>query len=113
MIESKNVAQVEPMPNPHGVAARKLHDSEHAQVVHLTMTPGQGLRPHITPVDVCFYVLAGRGTVEIGAASREVGPETLVESPAGIRHRWQNDGDETLSILVIKAPKPTQQTQLL
>ncbi len=113
MIRIRTVDETDPMPNPHDVAARKLHDSEHAQVVHLTLQPGEGLKPHITPVDVCFYVLHGRGRVEIGEEQREVGADALVESPGDIRHRWENTGDEPLAVLVIKTPRPTSQTRLL
>lgn len=113
MIRVQTVADAAPMDNPHGVEARPLHDSEHAQVVHLTLGPGQGLRRHITPVDVCFYVLAGTGRVEIGDDAREVAADALVESPAGVPHRWQNTGEDALRVLVIKTPRPTERTRLL
>jgi len=43
-----------------------LYDTEHAQAVHIELKPGETLKKHITPVDVFFYVLEGRGVVEIG-----------------------------------------------
>jgi len=52
----------ETTPNPHGVDARKIYDSEKAQVIHITLRPGERLKPHIAPVDVIFYVLEGRET---------------------------------------------------
>lgn len=60
----------ETTPNPHGVDARKIYDSEKAQVIHITLRPGERLKRHVTPVDVIFYVLEGRGTVEIGTKGR-------------------------------------------
>jgi mannose-6-phosphate isomerase-like protein (cupin superfamily) len=101
------------MPNPHGVDARELFDSEHAQVMHITLPPGEGLRRHVTPVDVCFYVLAGRPTVEVGDERLVVEPDTLVESPAGVPHRVINEGEEAARFLVIKAPRQTQKTRLV
>ena len=109
-IEVKNA---ENQPNPHGVDARKLYDTEHAQVVHLTLKPGQQLKKHMTPVDVFFYVLEGNGTVEIGEEKKEVGPNTLIDSPAKIPHCWYNTGGETLRILVTKVPRPTEATRVL
>ncbi len=53
-------------PNPHGVSARPLHNSEHVQVTMVTLEPGQALKLHITPVDVFFYIIEGRSEVEIG-----------------------------------------------
>jgi mannose-6-phosphate isomerase-like protein (cupin superfamily) len=101
------------MANPHGVEARKVHDSEHAQVMHITLGPGQSLKRHITPVDVFFYVLEGTGVVEIGDESREVGPDTLIESPARNPHCWHNRGDAVLRVLVVKTPRPTENTIVL
>jgi mannose-6-phosphate isomerase-like protein (cupin superfamily) len=108
-----DVRNAESQPNPHGVDARKLYDTEHAQVLQLTLKPGQALKKHLTPVDVFFYVLEGTGTVEIGDEQKEVGPDTLVDSPAKVPHRWSNSGQGVLRILVTKIPRPTEATRLL
>ncbi len=100
-------------PNPHGVDTRKLYDSGHAQVVHITLKPGESLKRHVTPVDVIFYVLEGHGVIEISEEKQEVGPETLIDSPARIPHRWSNPGQEILRFLVVKVPRPTESTRLL
>lgn len=107
------VKDVESKPNPHGVDARSISDTESAQVAHITLKPGQALKKHITPVDVIFYVLEGKGLVEIGEERKEVGPDTLVESPARIPHRWINDSEDIVRILVVKTPRPTEATKLL
>jgi len=100
-------------PNPHGVDARNLSDTENAQVGHITLQPGQSLKKHITPVDVVFYVLEGRGIVEIGDERKEVEADTLIESPAKIPHRWLNESKGLLRILVIKTPRPKESTKML
>ncbi len=107
------VKDVQIKPNPHGVDARVLSDMASAQVSHINLKPGESLKKHITPVDVVFYVLEGRGTVEIGDEQREVGPDTLVESPARIPHRWLNEGESTVRILVVKTPRPKEATKML
>ncbi len=99
--------------NPHGVDARGISDTESAQVVHITLEPGESLKKHITPVDVVFYVLEGRGVVEIGDELKEVGPDTLIESPAKIPHAWMNESSGVVRILVIKTPRPKEATKLL
>lgn len=104
---------VEAKQNPHGIDARMLYDSEHAQIVHITLKPGERLKRHITPVDVVFYVLEGKGTVEIGDEREEVEKDTLIESPAKIPHCWYNEGNETLRVLVIKMPRPDKPTRIL
>ncbi len=104
---------VEAKQNPHGIDARMLYDSEHAQIVHITLKPGERLKRHITPVDVVFYVLEGKGIVEIGDEREEVEKDTLIESPAKIPHCWYNEGNETLRVLVIKMPRPDKPTRIL
>lgn len=100
-------------PNPHNVKACRLYDTEHAQAIHITLEPGESLKRHITPVDVFFYVLEGKGVVEIGQEKQEVGPDTLIESPARIPHCWSNQSDEVFRVLVVKTPRPSEATKLL
>lgn len=100
-------------PNPHGVSARGLHSTEHAQVVLVTLEAGEALKRHITPVDVFFYVLEGQGVVEIGQEREEVSANMLVESPARIPHRLINEGSEVFRVLVVKTPRPTETTKIL
>ncbi|MCK9357290.1 MAG: cupin domain-containing protein [Dehalococcoidia bacterium] len=99
--------------NPHHVATRKLYDTEHAQVIHITLEPGESLKRHITPVDVFFYVLEGTGVVEIGEEKKTVGPDMLIDSPANIVHCWYNGSGAPLRFLVVKVPRPTSTTRLL
>jgi len=100
-------------PNLHGVSARGLHDTEHVQAVMVTLQPGESLKRHVTPVDVFFYVLAGRGIVEIGDEREEVSPDMLIVSPARIPHRLLNESDAVFRFLVVKTPRPTETTRIL
>lgn len=109
----KNLSEMGIMDTPHGVDARNLYNTENAVISVITLQPGQSLKPHITPVDVAFYVLEGIGTIEIGDETEEVGKDCLVESPKDIRHCWYNKSDSVLRFLVIKVPKPTKKTVFL
>jgi mannose-6-phosphate isomerase-like protein (cupin superfamily) len=53
------------------------------------------------------------GVVEVGDERREVGPDTLIESPAKIPHCWMNESDKVLRILVVKTPRPKEATKML
>jgi quercetin dioxygenase-like cupin family protein len=108
-----SVAQVQSGPNPHHVDARKIYESPHAIAVVITLMPGEFLKKHSTPVDVFFYVLEGEGTVEIGDERATVGKDVLIESPARIPHRWINESTGLFRVLVVKVPKPTEETKLL
>lgn len=100
-------------PNPHNVSVRMLYDTEYAQAVHIELKPGEVLKRHITPVDVFFYILEGKGVVEIGDEQEEVSSDMLIESPAKIPHRLLNPGDGVFRVLVVKVPRQTEPTHLL
>jgi len=110
VIEVKNAAASE---NPHQVEVRQLYNTEDAQVMHITLKPGEALKRHITPVDVFFYVLEGKGVVEVGKEKMEVSADTLIESPKDIVHCWYNESEELLRVLVVKAPRPAGKAKLL
>jgi quercetin dioxygenase-like cupin family protein len=108
-----DVTKVVSGPNPHHVDARKVYETPHAMAVVITLQPGEFLKKHITPVDVFFYVLEGEGVIEIGDERKTVGKDMLVESPARIPHRWMNESRGVFRVLVVKVPKPTEETKLL
>lgn len=112
-MEITKVNEVASSKNPHGVDARPIYAHENAQVIILTLKPGDALRRHITPVDVFFYVLEGKGIVEIGDEKKEVEKDSIVHSPAKILHCWYNESDKPLRIMVAKTPKPKESTILL
>jgi len=108
-----NLCDAECKANPHGVEAKNMYDHEHALITHLMLLPGQALKRHITPVDVAFYVLEGRGEVEIGEEKEIVGQDAMIESPKGIPHLWRNVGTSPLRVLVMKLPRPAGKTKVL
>ncbi len=98
---------------PHKVDVRKLYDQETAQAMHITLQPGESLKPHITPVDVFFYILEGNADVRVGDETKTVAADHLVESPKDIPHCLSNNSGSTARILVVKAPKPMSSARLL
>ena len=101
------------METAHNVDARNLYNTPDAMITVITLKPGQSLKRHITPVDVAFYVLSGKGIVEIGNEKLEVHANTLVESPRDIVHCWYNESSEPLRFMIVKAPRPTRKTVFL
>jgi quercetin dioxygenase-like cupin family protein len=99
--------------NPHQVDVRKLYDHDNAQVMHITLMPGQSLKPHSTPVDVFFYILEGTPEVLVGDETVLVEKDNLVESPKDIIHSLANNSDSVARILVVKAPKPVAKAKIL
>jgi mannose-6-phosphate isomerase-like protein (cupin superfamily) len=68
----------------------------------MNLKPGQSLKKHTTPVDVFFYILEGKGAVEIGDEIKEVEKDTLIESPKDIPHLLRNTGTNIFRFLVVK-----------
>ena len=66
VLEITKVSETATSKNPHGVDARPIYSHKNAQVIVLTLQPGESLKRHITPVDVFFYVLESKGVVEVG-----------------------------------------------
>jgi len=100
-------------PNPHGVDVQKLYDKDSAQVMHITLQPGEGLKPHKTPVDVFFVVLEGTPTIVIGEEEAVCQKDDLIESPAHLVHNVYNSSERTARILVVKAPRPSTLSRIL
>ncbi len=92
--------------NPHGVDARIVYDHDNAVIAHIALASGQALKPHSTPVDVCFFVLEGEGICQIGEEEMTVSANCAVESPANVMHAWRNEANKMFRVLVVKAPKP-------
>lgn len=103
----------EPRENPHGVDVRQLYNKKSAQIMHITLKPGESLKPHKTPVDVAFYILEGTPTVHIGGEAVIAGVDTLAESPADIVHFLSNESAAPARIMVIKAPGPDKTHKIL
>ena len=110
IIELENVTSSD---TPHKVLVRKLLAFKHASIVHIELKPGESLNKHITPVDACFYVLEGNGSVEIGDEIKEVKKDDLIFSPAKIIHTLFNNSEATFKFLVIKTPTPVSETKVL
>jgi mannose-6-phosphate isomerase-like protein (cupin superfamily) len=98
---------------PHKVDVRNLLDTEHAQIVHILLKPGESLKKHVTPVDAAFYVLEGTPTIEIGDEKEVHGKDTLIESPARIIHTIRNESQAIARVLVIKTPRPKEASKVL
>ena len=109
----KSVKDLKIQENPHQADVRQMYNHDNAQAMHMTLLPGQSLKPHITPVDVFFYVLEGTPDVQVGDEIITVEKDSLVESPKDIVHCISNSSDSIARILVVKAPKPSAKSVLL
>ena len=110
---TRNYQTEEVRENPHHIDVRQLYSKPSAQIMHISLKPGESLKPHKTPVDVVFYVLEGTPTLHIGSESLVAAKDTLAESPADLVHYISNSGTQVARIMVIKAPRPEQAAKVL
>jgi mannose-6-phosphate isomerase-like protein (cupin superfamily) len=96
------ISETETFENAHNVEAKKIYNSQNSEVIHMALSAGQSLKRHTTPVDVFFYILEGRGIVEIGDETQEVEKDTIIDSPKGIPHLLKNTGESPFRFLVVK-----------
>jgi quercetin dioxygenase-like cupin family protein len=111
-MEIRNYQKLETSKNPHGVQSYKMYDRDHAVIMHLLIKAGESLKPHITPVDVAFYVLEGTPLILVGKEKTQVKKDDIVESPKDIVHCIYNETDSVVRVLVMKLPKPTSKTKM-
>ena len=109
----RNYKELEIAKTPHGINAYKLYDKDHALIMHLHLKAGESLKPHVTPVDVAFYVLEGNPTIMVEDEKVQVKKDDIIESPKDIVHCIYNETDEDVRVLVMKLPKPTAKTILV
>lgn len=88
--------------NPHKIEAKKILSSPYAEVIHMTLKPGESLKLHTTPVDVFFYILEGKPSIEVGHERETVSADSIIESPAGIPHCVYNESENITKFLVVK-----------
>ncbi|MDK2855789.1 MAG: uncharacterized protein PWQ86_1002 [Bacillota bacterium] len=106
------VIRLEDLPittSPRGPKIRRVLEEPSVAVTNVLLEPDQELPAHETPVDVFFYVQAGRGTVSIGGASAAVEAGDLIFSPKNIPHGLKAASGSAFSVLVVKTPNPAGQ----
>ena len=70
-----------------------------------TLRPGQFTEKHLhVRAEEIYYVLKGRGLMEIGQEKQEVGPGDGIAIAPGSEHRLTNTGEENLVFLCCCSP---------
>jgi len=100
-----NIEELNIMPNPHNIEARKVYNNENLEVVHLILQPGEHLAKHSLPVNVLFFIIEGTGIIEIENKMQRLSKNMFIEVLANIDRGWKNDTDKLLKILVVKVLK--------
>jgi quercetin dioxygenase-like cupin family protein len=90
--------------NPKGISAVHLIRQKHVRVTKLMLEPGDILPAHDVPVDVFFYVVSGKGTLQIGADKADIEAQDMAVCPANTKMALWADRKESLVVLNVKTP---------
>jgi len=93
---------------------RILIDKEIAGAKHFSLlvnvtNPGVDGDAHSHEVEHAFYILEGRGLIEMGGRTYQIGPGTAVYVPAKISHKLSCSGRRHLRYVVVYAPAGPEQ----
>jgi quercetin dioxygenase-like cupin family protein len=97
---------VDPVLVKENITGKIVYDHEEAQAVIITIEPGGVLKPHKTHVDIFIYVIDGEGFFSGGNEKEKLKKNELLEIPKEISHGIQNNSNDTLTVMVLKVPKP-------
>jgi quercetin dioxygenase-like cupin family protein len=103
------VAEGKLLKNDSGVEARAVYSAPEAMIVQITVQPGGFVAPHVTSVDMEFFVMEGHGVFSLGDESIETDAGHLIPSPKGLAHGMKNPGPGVLKVLAVKSPRPADE----
>ncbi|MAS34540.1 MAG: hypothetical protein CL610_11065 [Anaerolineaceae bacterium] len=105
-----NSEQVTPIHSPHGEVVRELigkaaGGGDQHSVAHITLPPGTTSLKHYHPVvEESYYILAGRGSLTLGAEKQTLAAGDAVAIPINVVHQIINDGPQPLTFIAVCAP---------
>ncbi len=82
--------------------AWKLHTGAHVEIVRIRLAPGEMIDHHVNHLTVIFYVLEGEGELTVGEKQLQLAKDDSVFVDKGLNRKWENTGNDSLEVLVIK-----------
>jgi len=87
---------------PFALNGRKMYSSPTAEIVHLTLKPGETVDRHSNPFDVVFYMLEGEATIEIDGVKAILKTDCCLEVKRDKPRGMSNNTGKDVRILVFK-----------
>lgn len=85
----------------------KLVFDENINYIHLILPKGEGLPDHNANSNLYITVLRGYLSIILGTQEEHIYPQgTIVTFPQGTRMKITNHHEETLELIIVKAPAP-------
>lgn len=95
---------VEGFVNGRGVRAKELLRVDDVKIMNLELKAGDNVPAHDVPVHVFFYVVSGKGTIQIGEEKQVVEATDIIPCPAGQTMALWADQGEPFAVLNVKTP---------
>lgn len=102
-MKKMNINELPPFYKIPLIEGRRIHQSNHLEIVHLALEPGGVMEAHSMPVDILFYVLEGNGNLYVNDVQYILGKDDFIEVPGTAMRFWRNESDTPLNLLVIKS----------
>lgn len=80
-----------------------LHGFDKLEVIRLHLGQGESMEKHINDWHIVFFILSGKGTLDVEGQVFELEEQQSIAVEAGREHCWSNRGDRILELLVIKS----------
>ncbi len=96
--------EIEGEENKRGILAKNLISHDNAEVKNLVLSPGDEVPEHSVPVDVFFYVVSGKGTLQIREEQEIVEEDDIITCPPNTKMSLKADQGEEFSIINVKTP---------
>lgn len=87
---------------PFNLDGRKMFVDPRAEIIHLTLKPGEVLEKHTNPFDVVIYIVDGEGVIETSGEKLSVKASHCIPINAGAQRGLKNVGFGSLKALVFK-----------
>jgi mannose-6-phosphate isomerase-like protein (cupin superfamily) len=105
-----NLAAAPPFTTKDGSEIRELLAHRNSAIRNQSLAEarlpaGAATQPHFHPrAEEIYFLLEGRGRMQIEGDVRDVGPGDAIAIPPGLRHQITNTGDRALRFLCCCAP---------
>ena len=87
---------------PLAFDGRCMYSGEKAEIIHITLQPGEKIPLHSNPDTILFFIIEGSGLLETELNTILVKKGSCVFLEPGELRGWKNTGTENLLLLVIK-----------
>jgi mannose-6-phosphate isomerase-like protein (cupin superfamily) len=99
-------AKVYRMSPAEGKIIEPVVRDESAHILHMVLPAGEGLPVHTTNANVYMAVILGTLTITLDGETETYPEKTVLNIPMGVTMDARNEREETLELMVVKAPAP-------